>query len=53
MESKTSSSNKEFELIVFELADSKWLENGVKLRGKSYFAQISGVLIYLLFRVDR
>ena len=29
MESKTSSSNREFELVVFELADSKWLENGV------------------------
>ena len=53
MESKTSSSNREFELVVFELADSKWLENGVELRGKSYFVQISGVLIYLFLRVDR
>ena len=48
MESKLVRVNREFELVVFDLADSKWLENGVELRGKSYF-----VLIYLLFRVDR
>ena len=48
--------NREFELVLFELADSKWMENGVKPRRKSYFVQISGVLIYrknILFREDR